>query len=97
MPDYWSDVSPWSAPGNPSDCLEWSIDLIVTENLEHCVFLIDHFTTSDYIILGYCVLMWIIIPIIMCSKLCRSSQYPAIQMQTYEKILKANGCGMFTL
>ena len=80
--------------GDPKDCRRWSINVTFASDARDCIFLPDTVSTTDYILLCISCLIWIIVIILMINK-CKYINYPAIHLETYQKILQMNGFGMY--
>ena len=80
--------------GDPTDCQEWSINVTFAANPRQCVYIVDKISISDYILLSYSIITWIVVIIILNSKFCKASYYPATELKTYEKILQIKEIGM---
>ena len=82
--------------GNPQDCQQWSTNLTFANDARSCVYLIDNISTTDYVLLCISGFIWIIVIILMIFK-CKYKDYPAVHLETYQKIVHINGLGLFNL
>ena len=86
--------------GDPTDCKKWSIDLELTESILVCLGFIFEFGTVEWILAVYCIITTIGVLVFMnpkrlrcwclvnkCKLSCNRSDYDAVSLVTYDKIL----------
>ena len=84
-------------PGNPSDCIEWSIDdFKVSDKTEDCSLFDTELFYMDYVVIGYAGICFILLFMFVCkcgkwNIYCRNETYDGLLLETYSKILQLHG------
>ena len=84
-------------PGNPADCVEWSVDdFKVSDVRRDCSFFDASLIWVDYGIVGYAGIWVIVLCLFMCKcgpwhYYCVNDTYDGLLLETYSQILKLHG------